>query len=166
MTPAVRAGQRGMAMVTAIVLAIIVSVTAAVVLNLTFRRFELSAFRTDHSIAATSAEAGFQYAFARLDRDTTYTNPNYPGAVGFRAVVQAKAPAEWVVTCDSSVPVAQRDELVPALHMGGVPDGSGGVKGGKHLTVRILFLRPADNPPFPNRPYRVRSVATFGTGGQ
>ena len=152
-------------MVTAIVLAIIVSVMASVVLNLTFRRFELSAFRTDHAVASGTAEAGFQYAFARLDRDAA-----------FRAAVQAKRnalgagarpgdrsaadfAAEYVLTCDAGVPVAQRDELVPALHMGAAAAG-------KHVTLRVRFFTAADSPQFPTRPYRVRSFSTFGTGGQ
>ena len=168
--------QKGIAMVMAIVLALIVSVTAAVVLSLTMRRFELSAFRTDHAVAAGTAEAGFQYAFARLDQDTAYTDANFPGAVGFAAVVQAKRnslgavarpgdrsandfAAEYVLTCDASVPIAQRDELVPALHMGAAAAG-------KHVTLRIRFFTAGDPPPVAGRQYRVRSFSDFGTGGQ
>ncbi|GEM_PF-3485184 len=178
-------------MVTAIVLALVVSAIVAVVLSLTFRRFELSAFRTDHSVAAGTAEAGFQYAFARLDKDRTYNDPAFPGPPnGFRETVQRKrasrgaAPipatgaandaAEYVVTCHADA-AADENQVVPALHMGGVPDGAGGVKGGKHLTVRIRHFTTADVNVLPNsplktllanRPYKVRSFATFGTGEQ
>ena len=169
--------QKGVAMVTAIVLALVVSVTAALVLNLTFRRFELSAFRTDRAVAGGTAEAGFQYTFARLDRDRTYTDPAFPGFTGFREVVQRKrdilgagsipagnAPAEYVITCHDAA-AADENQLVPAIHMG--PAAAG-----KHLTIRIRFFHnePAagftDTVPIANRPYRVRSFTNYGTGEQ
>lgn len=172
-------------MVMAIVLALVVSVTTALVLNMTFRRFDLSAFRTDHSVAAATSEAGLQYAFARMDKDLTSTIPAFPGVSGFRNRVQAKrnnlgagpiadntAAAEYVVTSDASVAA---DELVPALQMGGKVDitpGSptfGQYVGRKNVTLRIRFFNTAapfnDVPPIANRPYKVRSFSNFGTGG-
>ncbi len=152
-------------MVTAIVLALIVSVTAAVVLSLTFRRFELSAFRTDHAVAAGTAEAGFQYTFARLDQDAVFRTAvqNKRTTLGPAARPGDRSAsdfaAEYVLTCDASVPAAQRDELVPALHMGAAVAG-------KHVTLRIRFFTAADSPPFAARPYRVRSFSNFGTGQQ
>ena len=152
-----RSGERGIAMVTAIAMALIVSIMAAVVLNLTFRRFEMSAFRTQHAVGMAGSEAGFQYAFARLDRDQP-----------FRTVVQGKAPGWYVVTCHPTasldaqlvaqmgVPAAP-DAVVPALHMGN-----------KHVVVKIRYSRPGVDPPprFAGRPYEVRAGSTFGTGGQ
>ena len=142
--------QKGIAMVTAIVLALVVSATAAVVLSLTFRRFELSAFRTDHAVAMASAEAGFQYAFARLDKDPV-----------FKAAVDAKAPGYYLIYCHAnpSFPPEYQvapDETVQALHMGN-----------KDMAVLIKHFTAADpdNPLYPTRPYKVRAVAVFGTGG-
>ena len=148
-------------MVTAIVLALIVSATAAVVLSMTFRRFELSAFRTDHAVATGTAEAGFQYVFARMDRDVAFRTAvqNKRTALGAGAVAASNAAAEYVLTCDASIPAAQRDELVPALHMGAATAG-------KHVTLRVRFFTAADAPPVAARPFRVRSFSTFGTGGQ
>jgi hypothetical protein len=172
-------------MVTAIVLALVVSATAAVVLNMTFRRFELSAFRTDRAVGGGTSEAGFQYAFARMDKDRTYTAL---GATGFREVVQARRNAlgagavpantplaEFVVTCHDAA-AADESQVVAAIHMGGIPDAGapGGVRGGKHLTVRIRFFTAADRTLLPpaqaailaTRPYRVHSISNFGTGEQ
>ncbi len=64
--------ERGIALPTAIVAALVVSITALVVLNLTMRRFELSAFRSDHARSLIASESGFQYAFARLDLDPAF----------------------------------------------------------------------------------------------
>ena len=148
-----RGNQRGVAMVTAIVLAVIVSAIAAGVLSLTMRRFELSAFRTDHAVAAATSEAGFQYAFARLDKDAA-----------FKAAVDAKAPGYYLIYCNANPDFPPEfqvapNEVVPALHMGN-----------KHMAVRIRHftdagVAPDQNPVFAARPYKVRAVAVFGTGG-
>ena len=69
-----RTGRRGIALPTAIVAVLVVSITAVVVVNLTMRRFEMSAFRSDRAITRVSAEAGFKYAFTRLDTDPTFEN--------------------------------------------------------------------------------------------
>ncbi len=183
--------QKGVAMVTAIVLALVVSAMAAVVLSLTMRRFELSAFRTDHAVAAGTSEAGFQYAFARLAVpafrtlvDTKRTSLG-PGAVPANDLA-----AEYVISCHDD-PAITEDQILdpdgagslqqaPALHMGGVLDATviappattGGLRGGKHVTVRIRYFTAADitagfyPAALAARPYRVRSSSNFGTGEQ
>lgn len=179
--------QKGVAMVTAIVLALVVSATAAAVLGLTFRRFELSAFRTDRSVAAGTAEAGFQYAFARLTIPafrTLVQNKRLAVAPATTPVPADNAAAEYIISCHDD-PAVTEDAVLdpdgtgsqqpPALHMGGVLDGTapGGLKGGKHLTVRIRFFTQADIDALPasplklllaTRPYKVRSLSNFGTG--
>lgn len=159
-----RMSQRGIAMVTAIVLALAVSAIAAVVLSLTFRRFELSAFRTDHAVAAGTAEAGLQYVFARLDQDQAFRNAvqakRLAVAGGETPVAADNAAAEFNIRCHDD-PALTEDQIEPALHMGGPIDSA---KPGKHVTLRIRFFTDADNPPFPARPYRVRSFSNFGTG--
>ena len=158
--------QRGIAMVSAMLLAAIVSALAVLVINLTFRRFALSAFRTDHMVAEASAEGGFQYAFARLKQDAAFRTAVQAkrDALGRGAIPANNAAAEYVVTCDDTIPVAQRDELVPELHMGVAAAG-------KHLTLRIRFFHNepllgfTDAVPLANRPYRIRSSSSFGTGG-
>lgn len=158
-------------MVTAILAALIVSLTAAVVLNMTFRRFELSAFRTDHTVAGMEAEAGLQYAFARL------TDPAFQAAVqlkrtalGAGAIGVNDARAEYIVSCLADVDpntagTQAPDEQITAIHMGGTRVGAADGTGGKHVTVRIRFFTAADAAPIAARPYRVRASTTFGTGG-
>lgn len=147
-------------MATAIALAILVALLVSAVLSMTWRRFELSAHRTDHEVAKASAEAGLQYVFARMERDTTFADPAFPGVRGFRNVVNAASPAgDYVISCDPAVAAGVR--LIPALHMGGRIQQAQLV-GGKHVTVRI---RRETAPRFAERPYIVRSSSTYGTGG-
>ena len=171
-----RSGEKGIAMVTAIGLALIVSIMAAVVLNMTFRRFELSALRTRHAVAMMGSEAGFQYAFARLDRSNTV--PPFRQLVRSKTV-NAGTPTWYVVACHpigatgtpdtlrndapelvTQMQLTTTDEVVPALHMGG-----------KHVVVKIEYYRtPAqdgvnDNPRFTDRPYEVRSGSAYASSG-
>ena len=67
-----RPSERGIALATALVAAVVVSILAVVAINLTFRRFELSAFRTDHGISGHASEAGIRYAFERLRIDPAF----------------------------------------------------------------------------------------------
>ena len=169
--------QKGIAMVAAIVLALVVSVIAAGVLSLTMRRFELSSFRTDHAVAAATSEAGFQYAFARLAAD-----PAFRAAVelkrtnqGVPAISRDNVGIEYLVCCHNSPTwaedeVLQNDLTLPSpLHMGGVMQG-GQLVGGKHVMIRIRFFTAADiaageHPAaMADRPYRVRSFSAFGSG--
>ena len=194
--------QKGIAMVTAIILALVVSATAAVVLSLTFRRFELSAFRTDHTVAQASDEAGFQYAFARMDKDLTSTDLTNPiftfGGVpiaGFKNLVNRKRDvqgagpigdntpaAEYVVTGLSAAAYSaanngntadETDKL--ELKLGGKVDTTVGSPTlgqyvvFKYVTVRVRYFHNGngfnDAVPVANRPYKVHSSSTFGTGG-
>lgn len=149
--------EQGMALVTAMAAALIISVLAAVVLNMTWRRFEMSAFRSDRAIAGAEAEAAMRYAFARLDLDQA-----------FHDRVVAKAPKAYVITCDAGIPPGQRDELIPELHQGAKVDPNGPVDpkvryvGGKHVTVKIKY-DPTDNGGAA-QPYKVSAKATFGKG--
>ncbi len=168
-----RSGEKGIAMVTAIGLALIVSIMAAVVLNMTFRRFELSALRTRHAVAMMGSEAGFQYAFARMDR-----SPAFQTAVKNKTLI-ASTPTWYVVACHpigatgtpntlqndapelvTQMQLTTTDEVVPALHMGA-----------KHVVVKIKYFRtPAadgvnDNPRFPARPWEVRSGSAYASSG-
>lgn len=170
-------------MVTAIMLALVVSVTAAVALSLTFRRFELSAFRTDHEVAYSSSEAGLQYAFARLNIripptfQTLVQNKRLGVAPATTLVPADNAAAEYVVVCHraamltADLALDEQPAAQQGLHMGAkvVTDPTaptfGQYVGGKHVIVRIRFFTAADTPPVANRTYRVRSSSNFGTGG-
>ena len=119
-------------MVTAIVLALIVSVIAAGILSLTMRRFELSAFRTAHAVGMASSESGLQYAFARLDQDTAYVDPDFPAppaTPGLKGAVEAKrlsvalattpvaadnANADYIIRCHDDPAITEDEILDPA----------------------------------------------------
>ena len=117
MRPREGAGQKGVAMVTAIVLALIVSVIAAGVLSLTMRRFEQSAFRTAHAVGMASSESGLQYAFARLDKDTTYNDPNFPGVpLGLKDVVKRKRESRGVAAIPATGPENDAAEYIIRCH--------------------------------------------------
>lgn len=142
--------QRGIALPTAIVAALVVSITALVVLNLTMRRFELSAFRSDHVISMVSSEAGFQYAFARLNADAAFENavrtdddPPYvlsPLAVGTQITVPYDGgQQQFVVDEQDAALVTDRD-------------------------VHVLLEEFAENPPVAPPRLRVHAYSDFGTG--
>ena len=163
-----RSAEHGVAMVTAIAVAIVVSLTAATVLNLTWRRFELSASRSDRDVALAAAEVGLQYAFARLDVNDTNQlrdgigNPVGPAGVSFQDRVGADADG-LLISSDNAV--AGLDHWEPNLHVStrmvsdpGNPQ-FGGYVGGKHVTVRIT-LDPT--PTDPARPF-VSAQADYGT---
>lgn len=143
-------GQRGVALATAIVAALVISLTALVVLNLTMKRFELSAFRSDHAISAVSCEAGFQYAFARLDADPVFDNavrtdndPPYvlsPQAVGANIQVPYDGATQGFVV----------DEQVAALRT--------------DRNVHVLIEEFAEVPPQVPPRLRVHAYSDFGTG--
>ena len=78
--------QKGMALAISVIAALVVSLTASVVMNLTFRRYYLSFFERDHLQAFYGAEAGYQYALARLRTDQP-----------FYGRVLAAAPGDYVV---------------------------------------------------------------------
>lgn len=168
-----RNGQEGIAMVTAIVAALIVSITASVVLNLTFRQFELSAFRSTHTVGLQQAEAGLQYAFARLPVDPALeANVRAARAGGFQRYYYLSCnPGPGDILPDiADLQVA--DEQVTELHMGGTltPPAVDGV-GGRHVTVGIIFggglgLPPGEDPLPAGADYRIRAYCHFDVGGQ
>lgn len=152
-----RNGSQGTVLVVAIVAAIVVSLTAVVVLNLTFRRFHLSHMGSDHEAALFASEAGIRYALQRLDVNDTNQlidkngKPSGDPNIFFRDRVKGKAlqepPQELVVSSDPKAP--SLDHWEPNLQMGG-----------KHVTIGILY-NPAGAPS--DRPYKVRASSDYGT---
>ena len=119
-----RRGQRGIALPTAVVAALVISIATLVVLNLTMGRFELSAFRSDHTTALISSEAGVQYAFARLEADPSFENtvrndndPPYilsPRPVGTSLLVPYNGGQQQFIV-DEQAPVLRTDREVHVL---------------------------------------------------
>lgn len=167
-----RSGQEGIAIVTALAAAVVVSITAAAVLGLTWRRLELSAFRADHDVAVSASEAGVQYALARLDLDAAFRTAVQNKTIG------AGTPTDYIVTCHNlpgivedqilaNPPVSDAEQLHVAMKL----NQAGVYVGGKHVVVRIRFHReanPRDPDPLPGSPnsrYRISARTEFGTGG-
>ncbi len=142
--------EKGIALLMAVIGALLVSATAAIVLSMTYRSFYLSVFQTDHAVAFYSAESGVQYTFSRLQLDTTYVNPAWTGdptppAAGFANSVQycnTVKGRSFVVSCD---PAVAADLTDPNLHAGK-----------KHVTIQITY-NAASTPP-----YTVKSTTSYG----
>ncbi len=172
-----RTSERGSALVIAMAAAVIVSIIVAVVMNLSIRRFELSAQRTDHEVAKMSSEAGLQYVFSRLAIDDAVFGAAVRlkrTSLGAAAVPLNNAAAEYVVTCDTALPGGS-DEVDQRLHVGAKIDTQGPASptngqyvGGKHVTIRVRFLTANDFTANPTldaaRPYRVRVDTNFAEG--
>lgn len=151
--------EKGLALLTAVAAALVISVTAALVLSLSFKRLQLTAFRSDRAVALAAGEAGLQYSFIRLDND-----PGFRAAVRNRTVV-AGTPTAYVISCDPAV--ANPNQFVAGLHSGPAHAQGAVGTGGKHVTVRLTFFRPGvDAPPSgtPARPYQVVAETLYGTG--
>ena len=158
--------QQGLALITAMAAAVIISLTAAVVMGVTWRRMEMSALRSDHLVSQMASEAGLQYAFARLDKDT---------AGAFKAAIQAKGANDYIIRCHDDTTITEDLPLIPALHVGAkvdtAPDSPsepqtyGQYTGGKHVTIRIRYNAAGwGTPPDPARPYKITASSDFATG--
>ena len=155
----------GVALVTAIAGALLISVSAAALVGLAWRRFELTAMRTDRAVTLAATESGLQYVFARLDAD-----PGFRDRVRVRRET-AGPPAiqhdQWldpphavngtyIVGCHLTgladrgieyvgpTPIRERDDRMHMLYT----EGSSDPNTGKHVRVRVrLLLRDAGRNP-------------------
>ena len=173
-----RQAQKGSALITAIGGALLVSITAAAVINVAWRRFELSAMRRDRAVTLAVAESGFQYVFARLDTDTTFRTrinqrrtsviPLLPDIPPEQFTGPRAAAATYIVGChrnEAGAPLSglangQNDgarERDDRMHMytEGPPYSP---NNGKHVLVRVKFMILQDTPP-PGRTHVMRSEA-------
>lgn len=147
-----RCSERGIALPTAIAAAVVVSILAAVVLNLTFRRFELSVSRTSRAEASLAAETGLQYAFERLRSDPT-----------FETNVRAKAPDFYVITSSTSLFVPVQINGVSTSYPvdeGPIPELA---FGNRH--VHIAIREDPVDPPIPPILPRLEIHTNAETGG-
>ena len=174
-----RKNNRGVALAVAVTGALIISIIAVVVLNMTYRSFYLSAFQTDHSNAFYAAEAGVQYAFDRLARnsippapvddrfwlrrtDGTFVgntaDPNDPQHRTFQQHVTNKGVGvSFIVISDPAVPAVEQgvtyDHFEPSLATG--PVGAARTK-----YVRVRIVDRGAGAPAPR--YEVHGEADYG----
>jgi hypothetical protein len=137
-------------MLTALVAALLVSLTAIVTMNLVSRRFHLTAFGSDHAVALAASEGGVQYALARLWRDPTFesTVRNHIGSN------PPTSDAGWYVLYPTGGTVTPSGQSTPyAVDEPNRPELS---LGGKQVLVVI------ENDATPPR-LRVRAFAEYAT---
>ncbi len=150
--------EKGIALVLAITVTLIVFLVASAVLHLTFGRFMLSSKQSDHSGAASAAEAGIRYAFARLELDTTYQDL---GATGFANVVRQAGLQNrpYVLTSmPTGNPVINGQAVTPDVRTNDLLMGQLlPQRKGREVTIFIQSV-PGGNPEF-----RIRAFTDYGS---
>lgn len=146
---------RGVALAVAITVCLMICLLAAVVLNITFRRFNLSFFQQSRAIALYASEAGILYVDTRIKLDTTFRN-----AVLARS--RSTTPPSWYIISSMTTDEARAaehiakaesvdEENLNALEMGG------------SIKKKEVTLRVREDPNNPGR-YETRVRASYGTG--
>ena len=146
---------KGIALAIAITVSLVISLLAVVVLNMTFRRFNLSFFQQSRAIATYASEAGIQYVDTRLKTDATFRN-------AVLAKSSSTLPPSWYLISSMTTAEAQAaghidvtetldEENIVQLEMGG------SVKK-KEVTIRVR-----ENP-VGSTQFEVRTKSSYGTG--
>lgn len=154
---------RGVALMTALVGVILLTLTVAAVMNLVMRRFETTAFRSDRLVAFNADEGATQYAWSRLninDFDPA-TKKVFQQRVRDKRDTSGKN-IPFVISSNSKLPP---DIVEPSFLMAG-----------KNVTVEILWDDPdVDDPKIPNwagskspgddfpSEFQVRASTDYGT---
>ncbi len=176
------ASERGIALVTAIVAALVISLSAVVILNMTFRRFELSSQRRDRSISLAGIEGATRYIFQRCDVDPNWREDNIRAGI----VANRDAPGGprnnscYVLSPLPTDPNPVEDDVI--IRYNGVDtgfdiseqipefdynrtDAGGAVRFRKQVHVAIDFEPdPTGLIPDADRRFRLHASTTFGEG--
>ena len=156
---------QGVALAMAVVGALLVSIMAALVLNMTYRSFYLSAFQTDHTASFYASEVGAQYVIRRIQVDRVYADPNFPGVQGFENVIRAAGASPpgpnraYVITSLRAPqnPVIDGVAVTPDLRTDDLAVGKLGPPATRRdVTVWIRFTN-GNNPP-----YQIRAFSDYG----
>lgn len=153
-----RRSQEGVALATALAAAVVVSLLVIAALNLTLRRFELSAARSDHAQAAQAAEAGLRYVFERLRLDDQSDGlDDGAGEQGLEDRIRFDDDSPYVISDDPG-PVTIRmdgtDQVIAVDEQPAPPLGLG-------RPVHIAIQEDANDPNTPPR-LRIHADADFG----
>lgn len=146
---------KGVALAIAVTVSLMVSLLAAVVLNVTFRRFNLSFFQQSRAIALYASEAGIQYVDTRLKVDETFRNT-------VLARSRSTTPPSWYIVSSMTTAEAraaghvESTETVNEANINDLEMGSSIKK--KEVTIRIR-----ENPANSLK-YETRVKASYGTG--
>ena len=161
---------RGVALAIAVTVSLMISLLAAVVLNITFRRFNLSFFQQSRAIALYASEAGIQYVDTRLKTDTN-SNPLTPG---FRERVltksQSTTPPSWYIVSSYTVGKDQTNSSQDARNAGHLSIGEtldewgiGALEMGGSIKKKEVTIKVRENPAGSGK-FEVRVKADYGTG--
>ncbi len=146
-----RSSDRGFAMPMVIAMTVIVSLTAAIVMNLTFQRYRMSALRSSRGQAIAAGEAGLQYAYWKLQREPGFidkvrdhlTEATQMYVISTRRVGKTTTQGFTVDEEDASLGVGEKDVVV------------------------VIDLKPSVPPPSPpiprGHPLRIRVFTDYGT---
>lgn len=182
MAPLLREGgvknEDGLAMVTAIAAALVVALTAAAVLTITFRRFEFSVFRSDRSAALAETDGATRWIFRRLEVGPDPAHPppvhtNYAEHV--RAALIASAgggpggtadPADPYVISPEAAGTSVNVRYNNAEMTLEVDEQAQALNLARPVHVIIDFEPQQAGNPVPNsdRRFRIHASAEFGTG--
>ncbi len=143
---------RGVALVVAISIALMVSLLAGFVLNLAFRRFNLSHFQESRMIAYYAAEGGIQYVNTRLIYDTTFLNNVLADTTPVGAPV-------YIISSMTQAGAVARGhigstEVLDEGSIGALRMGSLGTSKEKQVTIRIRSLG--------NGQFEVKAMTDYG----
>lgn len=148
---------KGVALAVAITVSLMISLLAAVVLNITFRRFNLSFFQQSRAIALYASEAGIQYVDTRLKVDA--------GVGGFLQRVQARSrsttPPSWYIVSSMTTAQARAAGHIDATET--VDETTLDVQMGGSIKKKEVTIRVRENPANSLK-YETRVKASYGTG--
>lgn len=149
--------EKGIALVMAIIAALLVSISAAIVLNMTYRSFYLSVFQTDHAVGFYAAESGVQYAESRLEFDAVFaaavkakgaSTTSTPPGQNLPYIVTSLQSGNPVIDGNSSVAPDERTNDLVVL-------GPHGTR--REVTVWIKYYDDGRDPP-----YKIRVFSSYG----
>lgn len=135
------ASQRGVALLTAVIVSTIVFLLAGAALNIAMGRFQLVTAQVLRRSAFYASEAGVRYGFARLDADTI-SDGNCAPPNGIKDSTKCGTPNPYIISSKSGV----GHEYKPELKMGNFD-----------VTVTITY-QPGATPPSTER-WKVSAVA-------
>lgn len=120
--------ERGVAILVALILAIVVTLTASIVLSLSYGRLHQSAFQSERAEADMASEGGIQYANARIPRDNALQTKIRDAKVvsGTSYIISPTAPPTATSESDLSLRMggtatAPRDVTLTITYLSGVP---------------------------------------------
>ena len=152
--------EKGFAVVAAVLFSVLVTLSAGVVLNMTFARMNMSNFQESRMISFYAAEAGVQYANGRLLVDTTFSTD-----VKNRSAQSGNPP--YIVSCLNTADAIARGHIssgqsvdIQDLNLKLGKD-TAGAWGPAHARPKDVTLKITEKP-LGSGKYEVKAVTDYG----